>query len=165
MGNFLDAQGYTLVNNIVLQDNESSIKIETNGRLSCTGNSRHVNIRLFFMKDKVDQKEITIEHCPTGEMLADFYTKPQQGGLFHRMRAVLMGWKPLSSLNIKEDNNNYTESDVIAIKERVVNNELIERNDSDRMTKTTVNPVGVQTYADIVQKTSRNFIQPNVAAE
>ena len=47
----------------------------------------------------------------------------------------------------------------------VVNNELIERNDSDKMTKTTVHPVGVQTYANIVQKTSRNLIHPNVTAD
>jgi len=41
---------YTIWMNFFLhehQDNQSSIKMEKNGRNSCTGNSRHVNIRFF----------------------------------------------------------------------------------------------------------------------
>ena len=37
--NFLKAQGYTIRNNIIYQDNESAIRMETNGRNSCTGHS------------------------------------------------------------------------------------------------------------------------------
>ena len=48
--NFMDAQGYKLSDNILFQDNQSAIKMETNGRRSCTGNSRHVNIRYFLLK-------------------------------------------------------------------------------------------------------------------
>ncbi len=43
--NFMEAQGYKLKKNLVHQDNESAIRIEKNGRNSCTGNSRHVDIR------------------------------------------------------------------------------------------------------------------------
>ena len=32
MANFLNVQGYKLLNNILLQDNESAMKIEKNGR-------------------------------------------------------------------------------------------------------------------------------------
>lgn len=47
MGNFLEAQGYKLDKNIMYQDNQSAMLLEKNGRTSCTGNSRHVNIRFF----------------------------------------------------------------------------------------------------------------------
>ena len=54
---FLEEQGYFLTKNIVYQDNQSAIKMERNGRNSCTGNSRHVHIRFFFTKDRLDKKE------------------------------------------------------------------------------------------------------------
>ena len=50
-----------------------------NGRNSCTGNSRHVNIRFFFVKDLVDKKEIEIVYCPTETMLADFFNETTAG--------------------------------------------------------------------------------------
>jgi len=66
--------------------------MERNGRNLCTGNSRHVNIRFFFVKDLVEMKEIEIIYCPTEVMLADYFTKPFQGKLLHELRAVIMGW-------------------------------------------------------------------------
>ena len=36
---FLEKQGYDLKNNILFQDNQSAIRMERNGRNSCTGNS------------------------------------------------------------------------------------------------------------------------------
>ena len=41
------------------QDNQSATRIK-NGRNSCTGNSRHVNIKYFYVKDRVDKGEIKI---------------------------------------------------------------------------------------------------------
>ena len=41
---FLDAQGYGVKDNIIYQDNQSAILMEKNGRNSCTGNSRHINV-------------------------------------------------------------------------------------------------------------------------
>ena len=49
--NFLEYQGYDIKNKILYQDNQSAIKMEKLGRNSCTGNSRHINIRFFFVKD------------------------------------------------------------------------------------------------------------------
>jgi len=100
---FLEEQGYFLTNNIVYQDNQSAIRMERNGRNSCTGNSRHVDIRYFFVKDRIDKDEISVEYCPTGIMLADFLAKPLQGRKFHLFRAVIMGYKPLSALFSSSD--------------------------------------------------------------
>ena len=74
--NFLQYQGYHIKNNVLYQDNQSAIRMEENGRNSCTGNSRHIDIRYFFSKDRVDKKEISVKYCPTTKMLADFFTKP-----------------------------------------------------------------------------------------
>ena len=47
---FIDAQGYGIENNIVYQDNQSTIKMHINGRNSCTGNSRHINVPYFLLR-------------------------------------------------------------------------------------------------------------------
>ena len=96
---FMDEQGYTVKNNILFQDNQSTILMLKNGRNSCTGNSRHVNIRYFFVKDRIDKKEVRVEYCPTEIMLADFFTKALQGRLFLLFRSVIMGYQPISILN------------------------------------------------------------------
>ena len=38
------------------------------------------------MTDRANCGEITIQHCPTAEMVGDFFTKPLQGGLFTKFR-------------------------------------------------------------------------------
>ena len=58
---FTKEQGYKLKKNVIHQDNMSAIRMGKNGRASCTGNSRHVDIRYFFVKDRVDKKEMTIK--------------------------------------------------------------------------------------------------------
>ena len=50
------------------------------------------------MKDRIVTENITIAHCPTEEMLADFFTKPLQGSLFRKFRAVLLGHDHISTL-------------------------------------------------------------------
>ena len=57
-----------------------------------------MDIRYFFIKDRVKSEGLEIQYCPTEEMLADFYTKPLQGALFRKFRAVLLGEQPVSSL-------------------------------------------------------------------
>ena len=46
--------------------------------------------KVFFIKDLVDRKEIVIEYYPTGDMVADFFTKPLQGELFRELKNVIM---------------------------------------------------------------------------
>ena len=117
----MESQGYPL-QIILYQDNQSAIKMEKNGRNSCTGNSRHVNIRYFFVKDKVDSGEVKIEFCPTEQMLADYFTKPLQGELFRRYRRVIMGWDHIDVLKLFLSKRN---SKSVISKERV--GKLIEK--------------------------------------
>jgi hypothetical protein len=88
---FLMAQGYGVTQNLLLQDNQSSILLERNGKASSGKRTRHINIRYFFITDRVNMKEIEIEWCPTKEMVADFMTKPLQGSHFRRLHDLIMG--------------------------------------------------------------------------
>ncbi len=91
--NFIEAQGYKVSRSEYHQDNQSAMKMEKNGRQSAGQRSRHINIRYFFIKDKIDKDEINLMYCPTGEMIADFFSKPQQGSMFRKFRDVVMGVK------------------------------------------------------------------------
>ena len=84
-------QGVLGERNILYQDNTSSIKLENNGKASSTKRTRHINIRYFTITDRVKNGEVTIEYCPTGDMIADFFTKPLQGSLFRKFRNLIMG--------------------------------------------------------------------------
>ena len=44
---FLDAQGYRMQTSTVHQDNQSTIKLLTNGKASCGKKSRYVDISFF----------------------------------------------------------------------------------------------------------------------
>ena len=98
LSHFMRKQGYEFKNNTLYQDNQSAIRMEVNGRNSCTGNSWHIDIRYFFVKDRIDKGELSIRYCPTSVMLADFLTKPIQGTLFRKYRDIIMGIKPISIL-------------------------------------------------------------------
>ena len=72
--------------------------MERNGRNSCTGNSRHISVRYFFVKDRVSKGEMRIEYCKSLHMLAGFFTKPLQGYLFRVFCRVIMGYNMISWL-------------------------------------------------------------------
>ena len=73
---YMEHKGYRVKRNQFMQDNMSAIKMERNGQNSCTGNSRHINIRDLFVNDRVYKKEIEIVYCPTKVTLDDYFTKP-----------------------------------------------------------------------------------------
>jgi len=86
---FLEAQGYDIPT-VVFQDNKSTMLIERHGRASSTKRTRHINIRYFFVTDCIQRKNLTVEYCPTDDMLADFGTKPLQGKKFLDFRRMLL---------------------------------------------------------------------------
>ncbi len=87
---FLECQGYDLGPSILHQDNKSALLLETNGMRSASRCTKHFKVHNFFIKDKVDQKEIVLKYCPTEEMRADVLTKPKLGKIFKGFRSKLM---------------------------------------------------------------------------
>jgi len=88
---FLEDQGYEVGRNVLYQDNKSAILLEKNGKKSSSKRTRALNIRYFFVTDQVEKGQLSIEYCPTGEMLADYMTKPLTGAPFLKMKKKLMG--------------------------------------------------------------------------
>jgi hypothetical protein len=72
---FLNAQGFAVTDNVLYQDNQSAILLEKNGTRSSGKRTRHLDIRYFFITDRVDKKEERVEYCPTEVMRADPHTK------------------------------------------------------------------------------------------
>jgi hypothetical protein len=88
---FLRHQGYDVKNALLKQDNMSAMLLEKNGVLSRGKKSRHVDVRFFFVKDRVEKGEVDIAFCGTEDMVADYLTKPLQGNKFFRFRDAIMG--------------------------------------------------------------------------
>ena len=90
---FLEEQGYGVKTSQLYQDNLSAILLEKNGKWSSSKRTKHINIRYFFVKDRMDANELRIDHCPTDEMIADFHTKALQGSKFFKFRKLIMNLK------------------------------------------------------------------------
>jgi hypothetical protein len=90
---FLEAQGYKTSESKIFQDNQSAMLLEKNGRGSSSKRTRHINIRYFFVTDRIKSKEVSVDYCPTGDMTGDFFTKPLQGSLLKKFRAETMNLK------------------------------------------------------------------------
>ncbi len=82
----MQEQGNNMDLSLLYQDNMSAILLETNGRASSSKRTKHIKVKYYLIKDKVDQKEITIKHCPTKQMWMDINTKPKQGTVFRVFR-------------------------------------------------------------------------------
>jgi hypothetical protein len=89
---FLIEQGHDLGPAKLFQDNLSTIALAARGN-SNAERTRHIAIRYFFVKDRIDAQEIALEHLPTGDMIADMLTKPLQGEKFRGMRKLLLNWE------------------------------------------------------------------------
>jgi hypothetical protein len=81
---FMKSQGYTIKDNILFQDNKSSILLEKNGKALSSKRTEHINIRYFFITNQIQKSKVLVIWCPTGNMIADFATKPLQGALFKK---------------------------------------------------------------------------------
>ena len=54
------------------------------------------------MKDRLESKGIVVRHCPTLQMIGNFFTKPLQGNLFHRFRNVILGYSHVGTLALDQ---------------------------------------------------------------
>ena len=154
---FLGMQGNKIENNIYFQDNKSTIHFETNGRNSCGSKSRHINIRYFWIKNRLESERIKVKHCPTLQMLADFFTKPLQGSLFVKLRDVIMGIKHIDTLR--------QEIKSLPVQERVEenkrNNKWPGSNDNGQTIISTTKDKVTHSYKDALMNKKRVRFQDN----
>ena len=89
--NFVQAQGYEVGPAIIYQDNMSCMALMKRGGPG-SERSRHINIRHFWLCEKVKDGEVVIEHLGTEKMFANALTKPVQGQQFVQERRGLTNW-------------------------------------------------------------------------
>jgi hypothetical protein len=109
---FVEAQGFNVEESVLFQDNLRAMLLKRKGKKSSSKRKKHINIRYFFIKDRVANNELMIKHCPTAEMLADHFTKPLQGASFRKFRTNIqgipsdasdadLGWKKIKGCDVK----------------------------------------------------------------
>jgi hypothetical protein len=79
---FIEAQGYSVEQNILFQDNQSTMRLEVNSSFSSSKQTKHIKCRYYFICDKIADNNLEIMDCPTEIMWADVLTKPKQGAPF-----------------------------------------------------------------------------------
>ncbi len=92
------------------QDNISSHQLLiNNGKLSSSKKTKHIKSKFFFIKDRVDSREVRVIDCPAEEMWVNILTKPLQGMAFRKMQA-----NKLMNCPVKyKENNKLTEKPAI----------------------------------------------------
>ena len=78
-------------------DFPSTIKLAETEK-SKTRNSKHIDVRYFYIKEKLEQGTMELKYLPTGDMIADIFTKPLQGNTFYKLRGKLMNLPTLNRL-------------------------------------------------------------------
>jgi hypothetical protein len=73
----------------IMQDNRSTIIIANNGT-GHKGRTRHIDVRYFYVSERIQAGDVILQWLPTEEMPADALTKPLAGALFHKLRAMLL---------------------------------------------------------------------------
>ena len=88
---FLKGQGYVNGQKVICQDKKYAILLENNGKPSSRQMTKHINIRLFFIKDCYKREEFEIKNFPTDTVTSDCFTKPLQDKEFFKFRDLIMG--------------------------------------------------------------------------
>eukprot|EP00804_Cyclotella_cryptica_P014218 CCRYP_005629-RA/>CCRYP_005629-RA protein AED:0.13 eAED:-0.11 QI:0/-1/0/1/-1/1/1/0/160 len=78
---FIEAQGYTVEQNSLYQDNKSPILLAKNGHWLGSKRMKHIKPRYFFIKDNIGKGEGEVHYQPTERMWLYLLTKPKQGVL------------------------------------------------------------------------------------
>jgi hypothetical protein len=89
--NFVSEQGYSVGPVVIYQDNLSCMALMKRGGPG-SERSRHINIRHFWVAERVTNGDVVIEHLSTNLMHANVLTKPVQGAQFERERMGLTNW-------------------------------------------------------------------------
>jgi hypothetical protein len=89
--NFITKQGYGEEPVVVYQDNLSCMALIKRGGPG-SERSRHINIRHFWVAERVATGDVAIKHLGTELMFANALTKPVQGAQFERERRGLTNW-------------------------------------------------------------------------
>lgn len=111
---FMIEQGFTVTDNVLHQDNQSTMLLAKNGGQSSGKKTRHIEIRYYFIMDQIHSSNVSLKYCPTEYMIADFFTKPLQGILFRKLRKLIMNLPDNIDSSPQECVENVRESKVVS---------------------------------------------------
>jgi hypothetical protein len=77
----------------VFEDNTSTIILANKQNGATLSKTKHIQIRFYYVRELIEQKEINIVYLSTKEMLADLLTKPMTGWLFKALRDQILNCK------------------------------------------------------------------------
>ena len=69
--NFMSEQGYNSETHLK-EDNQGTMLMMKNGKLSAGKRTKHFDIRYYYVKDLIDQGIMKVSHCVSEDMIADF---------------------------------------------------------------------------------------------
>ena len=72
----------------IYEDNQAAISVSSNF-LSLSSKTKHIAVRYFAIRDSIEKKEVTLEFCPSAQMKADIFTKPQSTQIFVPLREAI----------------------------------------------------------------------------
>ena len=88
---FIEGRGYAVEEIYFYHYNINAMLMENNGKYSNTKQKNNIQVRYLFIKDCIHNEVFYLKYCPTGEMYADFFTKPLQGATFRQFRDMIQG--------------------------------------------------------------------------
>ena len=83
-------QGYKDVPPVIIYQDNLSTKAMAEKGMSTSKRTRHINIKYFFVHDRIERNEVQITYLPTEQMVADILSKPIQGQLFRILLSLLL---------------------------------------------------------------------------
>jgi hypothetical protein len=86
----MQEQGINISNIRLYQDNKSTILLENNDKMSSSKRTKHIKAKFFFITDRIEQGDVTVEWLPTDKMWIDVNMKPKTGLAYRRDRAMIM---------------------------------------------------------------------------
>jgi len=87
--NIIKCQGIQVRTLTIEQDNKSTLAMIANGR-AVGPTSRHINIRFFWLNDRISSGEVSMRYIPTEEMTSDLLTKHMEGKAFYKHRSTIL---------------------------------------------------------------------------
>ena len=65
---FIEVHRCLVEQNIVFQDNQSTMRLAVNESMSSSKLTKHIKARYYFIKDKIEEGEVEVQYCPTKDI-------------------------------------------------------------------------------------------------
>ena len=72
------------------------------GKMSCSSKPRRINIKYFWVDDRVQDEKIEVEHCPIDLMVSGCFNKPLQDTKFDLFCSIVIGWDCINTFDIRK---------------------------------------------------------------